>query len=106
MMFLTFWIFLTLLCIALLGIALLCIALLCIALHLTSRAAQFVFVFCDDFDILDFFDIFDFSLWGEEPGSGGPRNPGGPVPQGTRGACRPGQLTGCFSIQLEPLRQA
>ena len=51
------------------------------------------------FDILDFFDIFDFSLWGEEPGSGGPRNPGGPVPLGTRGAHRPGQLTGSIGTQ-------
>ena len=32
--------------------------------------------FFDVFDILDFFDIFGFSLWGKEPGSGGPRNPG------------------------------
>ena len=55
------------------------------------------------FDILDFFDIFDFSLWGEEPGSGGPRNPGGRIPQGTRGADRPTQLTDYFGKQLEPL---
>ena len=90
-----------LLCIALLCIALLCIALLCIALHLTSRAAQNFFF--DVFDILDFFDIFDFSLWGEEPGSGGPRNPGGPHPQGTRADFRPFPLTGYFGIQLEPV---
>ena len=87
--------------IALRPIALLCIALHCFALHCSAllcitllyiawgfarSAKQKKMMF---FDILDFFDIFDFSLWGEEPGSGGPRNPGGPVPRGTRGADRP-----------------
>ena len=39
----------------------------------------------DVFDILDFFDIFDFSLWDGEPGSGGPGNPGGAHPSGNPG---------------------
>ena len=30
----------------------------------------------DVFYILDFFEIFDFSLWGGEPGSGGLGEPG------------------------------
>ena len=64
-----------------------------------EERANFFYVF----DILDFFDIFDFSLWGEEPGSGGPRNPGGRILQGTRGARRPTQLTDYFGKQLEPL---
>jgi len=42
------------------------------------------------FDILDFFDIFDFSLWGEEPGSGGPRNPGGGASPRNPGRGQPG----------------
>ena len=52
--------------------------------------------FCDVFDILDFFDIFDFSLWGEEPGSGGPRNPGGGASQEPGGGAsqEPGARTG------------
>ena len=98
-----------LLCFAMLCFALLCFALRCFALLSFAKKRQQKTSknkFFDVFDILDFFDIFDFSLWGEEPGSGGPRNPGGPVPQGTRGARRPGQLTGYFGIQLEPLRQA
>jgi hypothetical protein len=100
-----------LLCFALLCFALICFALHCITWHcfalhcfaLHCFALDFArsafFFFCDVFDILDFFDIFDFSLWGEEPGSGGPRNPGGAHPQGTRGADRPAQLTGYFGTQ-------
>ena len=79
--------------------ALLCIALLCFALptkqcqsiFLTARQRQgFVF---------DIFEIFDFCLWGEEPGSGGPRNPWGSHPQGTRGTDPPIQATHCFGTQ-------
>ena len=98
-----------LLCFAMLCFALLCFALRCFALLSFAKKRQqktFKNIFVMFFDNLDFWDIFDFSLWGEEPGSGGPRNPGGPVPRGTRGACRPAQLTGCFGKQLEPLRQA
>ena len=94
-----------LLCFAMLCFALLCFALRCFALLSFAKKRQqktlknFFVMF---FDILDFFDIFDFSLWGEEPGSGGPRNPGSGEPgrfPGTRGADRPGQLTHCFGTQ-------
>ena len=72
-----------LLCFAMLCFALLCFALRCFALLSFAKKRQqktFNKFFCDVFDILHFVYIFDFSLWGEEPGSGGPRNPGGAHP--------------------------
>jgi hypothetical protein len=63
------------------------------------------------FNIFDFFAFltFDFGARNQARKTQGthgrlkePR--GNPVPQGTRGSRRPAQLTGCFSIQLEPLR--
>ena len=71
-----------LLCFAMLCFALLCFALRCFALLSFAKKRQqktFKKKCVMLFDILDFFDIFDFSLWGEEPGSGGPRNPGGRI---------------------------
>ena len=77
------------LCVALLCFSLLCIALLCIALHCFSLLL----------------DIFDFSLRGWGTRLWTPKEPGQiRSPRGTRGPDRPVQLTGCFSIQLEPLR--
>ena len=52
---------------------------------------------------LDIWDFLTFDIFDQEAGSGGPRNPGGPVPRGTRGRDTPTQPTGCFGRQLEPL---
>ena len=82
-----------LLCFAMLCFALLCFALRCFALLSFAKKRQqktFKKEFCDVFDFLDFFDILDFSLWAEEPGSGGPRNPGGPVPPRNPGRAQAG----------------
>ena len=55
------------------------------------------------FTFLKFWTFLTFHFGTGEPGSGGPGNQGGHSPRGTRGADRPVQPTGCFSIQLEPL---
>ena len=99
-----------LLCFAMLCFALLCFALRCFALLSFAKKRQqktFKKIFCDVFDILDFFDIFDFSLWGEEPGSGGPRNPGGgPVPRNPgRAQARPSHRLLWYTVRT-PLGQA